>query len=161
MTLEHGMDSSRIRQVASGIDIEAGRLGDILGRGNASAGLLRDNWGGDDSQQLLIRWQREAARSLGAATELLRGAAKELRQQAQDQDEGSGVGGGGTGGPGGPGPGPGSQRPISGPSAGTTGATASGPTALRADTTSSIAAPTPSGCGPTAMSRAPCTTTTL
>ncbi|MDN5716116.1 MAG: WXG100 family type VII secretion target [Janibacter sp.] len=114
MTLEHGMDSSRIRQVASGIDIEAGRLGDILGRGNASAGLLRDNWGGDDSQQLLIRWQREAARSLGAATELLRGAAKELRQQAQDQDEGSGVGGGGTGGPGGPGPGPGSQRPISG-----------------------------------------------
>lgn len=114
MTLEQGMDSSRIRQVASGIDIEAGRLGDILGRGNASAGLLRDNWGGDDSQQLLIRWNREATRSLGAATELLRGAAKELRQQADDQDEGSGVGGGGGPGTGGPGTGPGSQRPISG-----------------------------------------------
>ncbi|WP_157075012.1 hypothetical protein [Janibacter limosus] len=115
MTLEQGMDSSRIRQVASGIDIEAGRLGDILGRGNASAGLLRDNWGGDDSQQLLIRWQREATRSLGAATELLRGAAKELRQQAADQDEGSGVGGGGGGrGDGGPGRGRDPQQPSTG-----------------------------------------------
>lgn len=119
MTLEQGMDSSRIRQVASGIDTEAGRLGEILGAGNASAGLLQSNWGGDDAQQLLVRWQREASRSLGAASEMLRGAAKELHRQADDQDEGSGVGGGGGrdggGGDGGPGRGKDPGTPLTGP----------------------------------------------
>lgn len=104
MTVQEGMDSARIRQIAGQLEGEVNRLGDILGKGNSSASVLQSNWGGDDGQALLVRWRDEAAKQIGAASESLRGAAKQLTQQAEQQDQASGEGGGG--GPGGPGGGP-------------------------------------------------------
>lgn len=109
MTVQQGMDSARVREIASRLDIEVTRLGEVLGKGNTSAGILAANWGGDDGQDLLVRWRTEAARQIDAATVTLRAASTRLRQQAEEQDTASGEtsggspGTGGDGGPGGPG----------------------------------------------------------
>lgn len=105
MSVQQGMDSARIRQIAGQIEGEVGRLVDVLGKGNASAGVLHNNWGGDDGQALLVRWRDDAAKQIGGATEMLRSASKELGRQAEDQDQTSGEGGGGPGGGGGRGSG--------------------------------------------------------
>lgn len=104
MTVRQGMDSARVRQVAGDLETQVNKLNDILTRGRASADVLQANWSGDDGQQLLVRWRTDAAKQLGAAGEMLRDRARELRRQADDQDGTSGEGGGsGPGGPGGPG----------------------------------------------------------
>lgn len=105
MTVQQGMDSARVRQVAGDLETQVNKINDILASGRASADVLQANWGGDDGQQLLVRWRTDAAKQLGAAGEMLRDRARELRRQADDQDSSSGEGGGGSGngGPGGPG----------------------------------------------------------
>ncbi|EKA59908.1 hypothetical protein B277_15659 [Janibacter hoylei PVAS-1] len=97
MTVREGMDSSRVREVASGLDTQVHRLGEILVRGNASAAVLGDNWGGEDGQELLRQWRDDAGKQVGAASEMLRSISSELRRQADDQDRGSGGQGSGGG----------------------------------------------------------------
>lgn len=112
MTVQQGMDSARIRQISGQLDHEVTKLGDLLGRGNVSAGVLEDNWSGDDGQKLLVRWRTDALKQVGAASEMLSKASEQLQRQADQQDDVSGQSGGGPGGlPGGPGPG----GPGSGP----------------------------------------------
>lgn len=112
MTVQQGMDSSRVREIAGRLDLEVTRLDEVLAKGNTSAGLLAANWSGDDGQELLVRWRREAAKQIELATVTLRATSIRLRQQAADQDSASGeTSGGGPGpdGPGGPG-GPGQEE---------------------------------------------------
>ncbi|MGO1166035.1 MAG: hypothetical protein ACTMHL_05395 [Janibacter sp.] len=102
MTVQQGMDSARIRQISGQLDAEVTRLGDVLAKGNASAGVLEGNWGGDDGQELLVRWRSDALKQITSATELLRSASKQLQREADQQDEASGESGGGSPGPVGP-----------------------------------------------------------
>lgn len=104
MSLDQGMDPGRVRQIASGLDSEIIRLGEIVAAGTTSADVLVSNWDGPDGQELIVRWRSQAAKQIGAATELLRETARELRRQADQQDaasNGTGPGGGGGGGHGG------------------------------------------------------------
>lgn len=105
MTVQQGMDSARVRQVRDQLYREADRLGDLLARGDASAGVLQDNWGGEDGQQLLARWRGDAARRVGAALAMVSTAAEDLGRQADEQDAASGEPG--SAGPTGPGAPPG------------------------------------------------------
>ena len=98
MSVQHGMDSGRVRQIAGQLRGEVQALTNVLGEGNASAERLREHWLGDDGQELVVRWTSDAAKQIGAATETLRALATGLERQAEDQDEASGAGG--SGGPG-------------------------------------------------------------
>ena len=73
MTVREGMDSSRVREVASGLDTQVHRLGEILVRGNASAAVLGDNWGGEDGQERVTPCEcgADRARSCGDAARRL------------------------------------------------------------------------------------------
>lgn len=116
MTVQQGMDSARIREISGRLDAEVTRLGELLGRGSASAGVLEDSWSGDDGQHLLVRWRSEAMKQIGSASEMLRSASRDLQRQADQQDDTSGQPRGGPSGPGGGGPGgPGGPSGPSGP----------------------------------------------
>lgn len=110
MTVQQGMDSARIREIAGGLRAESTRIGDVQGRGTASAGVLRGAWEGDDAGVLLDRWDSEAVTRLTEAAQLLSAAADDLGRQADDQDEASGEAGGGRGTGGGTLPGGGLPR---------------------------------------------------
>ena len=94
MSVQHGMDSGRVRQIAGQLRGEVQALTNVLGEGNASAERLREHWLGDDGQELVVRWTSDAAKQIGAATETLRALATGLERQAEDQDEASGTGDG-------------------------------------------------------------------
>ncbi|WP_435201447.1 hypothetical protein [Janibacter sp. GS2] len=110
MTVQQGMDSTRIREISDQLDAEVHKLGDVLATGSASAGVLEGNWGGDDGQALLVRWRSDALRQLTSASEMLRSTSAQLQRQADQQDDASGESRTGAGGapvgpvgPGGPG----------------------------------------------------------
>lgn len=106
MTVQQGMDSTRIREISDQLDAQVHTLADVLATGSASAAVLEGNWGGDDGQALLVRWRSDVLRQLTSASEMLRSTSAQLQREADQQDDASGEsgagGGGGPGGPGGP-----------------------------------------------------------
>ena len=44
MSVQHGMDSGRVRQIAGQLRGEVQALTNVLGEGNASAERLREHW---------------------------------------------------------------------------------------------------------------------
>ncbi|MFJ6134117.1 WXG100 family type VII secretion target [Janibacter terrae] len=102
MAVQQGMDTARIRQIASRLETQADKLADIVARGGTSANVLSANWAGADVRRMLTTWQDEASRQLTAASDTVRQASRALVRNADDQDDTSDVVGGGSGGPGGP-----------------------------------------------------------
>jgi len=87
--LTDGMDTGRIREVAGQLTTQAGKVGEVSQNGTQQAGVLAENWLGQDSQQFGEQWQ-SAAKALQAAQDSLQAYSKKAIQQAEQQDEASG-----------------------------------------------------------------------
>lgn len=137
MTVQQGMDTVRIREIAGQVRTQGTQVTEVESRGTASAGVLRETWRGADAQRLLETWGGTAVPQLRSAAEMLTSLAAELTRQAEQQDTTSSTSGGGAAnGPGaGPGTGPGSG-PGSGPGAGPGSGPGSGPGTASAPATS-------------------------
>ena len=126
MTVQQGMDSARVREIAGQLRTGSRRISDVQGKGTASARVLRGSWEGEDATTLLDSWEDDAVTRLAQAAERLMTAAEDLGRQADQQDQASDATGGGhsqgsgvptappgPGAPGGPG-GRGRQTPLEG-----------------------------------------------
>ncbi|CAM4208002.1 WXG100 family type VII secretion target [Janibacter anophelis] len=91
MALNEGMDTDKVRDVASQLTTQSGKIGEVVQNGTSQAGTLAENWLGTDSEQFADAWQN-AAKALQSAQDSLDAYAKAAVQQADDQDRGSGKG---------------------------------------------------------------------
>lgn len=126
MTVQQGMDSARVREIAGQLRTGSRRISDVQGKGTASARVLRGSWEGEDATTLLDSWEDDAVTRLAQAAERLMTAAEDLGRQADQQDQASDATGGGHSqgsgvptappGPGAPGGpfGGGRQKPLEG-----------------------------------------------
>ena len=55
--LTDGMDIARVREVASQLKTEAGRIDEVNQNGTTQVGTLGENWLGNDSEQFASSWQ--------------------------------------------------------------------------------------------------------
>lgn len=107
MSVQQGMDTARIREIADQLRAQRTRIDDVQQRGTTSMNVLHEAWKGPDLDDFSHRWDGDAVKRLMTASTQIGAAADLMVRQAEQQDETSGEGGGGTGGPGGPGGGPG------------------------------------------------------
>ena len=84
MTLTHGTDAERLREVASRLDDEAARVARVHADGTTRLGLLTAAWQGSDLDDFRQEW-RLAERALGDCTTRLTTVARALRAQADEQ----------------------------------------------------------------------------
>ncbi|MGN7247501.1 hypothetical protein ACTHQ1_07205 [Janibacter anophelis] len=90
--LSDAMDTAKIRDVASQLTTQSGKIGEVVQNGTSQAGTLAENWLGNDSEQFADAWQN-AAKALQSAQDSLDAYAKAAIQQADQQDKASGQGG--------------------------------------------------------------------
>lgn len=103
MTVSHGMDPARVRQIGDQLRLEARRAGDIADEGAACLGTLQGAWEGPDLESFAESWA-SARPSLESASTRLSTFADQLTEQVDSQEttsESGGAGGGGAGGGGG------------------------------------------------------------
>lgn len=120
MTVSHGMDPVRVRQIGEQLRIEARRAHEVAGQGTAGVATLEGAWEGPDLESFSQGWT-SARPTLDAASTRLSTFADQLLEQADSQEsasEAGGAGGGGAGG--GPGGGGGTGGSGSGGSPGGT-----------------------------------------
>lgn len=103
MTLTHGTDAERLREVASRLDGEAARVARVTADGTTRLGLLTAAWQGSDLDDFRQEW-RLAERALGDCSTRLTTVARALRAQADEQVAASGGSGGAPATPSTPGP---------------------------------------------------------
>ncbi|MGO1166286.1 MAG: WXG100 family type VII secretion target [Janibacter sp.] len=118
MTVSHGMDLARVRQISGQLRAEARRAGEIADQGSACVATLEGAWEGADLESFSASWM-SARPTLEAASTRLSAFADQLLEQADSQETaseaGSGAGGGGVGGGAGSGSGGGSGGSGGGP----------------------------------------------
>ncbi|HIZ96996.1 MAG TPA: WXG100 family type VII secretion target [Candidatus Janibacter merdipullorum] len=85
--LTDGMDIARVREVASQLKTEAGRIDEVNQNGTTQVGTLGENWLGNDSEQFASSWQ-DASKALQNASASLQTYSAEAEKQA-DQQEGA------------------------------------------------------------------------
>ena len=101
MSVQEGMDTARVQEIAGRVGTESERLSQIQQDGTAMMTVLAQSWAGPDLGHFHDSWMSSAPH-LEAMAATLRAVAKELQEQAQQQIDGSdgsltgGVGGGST-----------------------------------------------------------------
>lgn len=114
MTVTHGMDPARVRQIGDQLRVEAGRAQEVAATGTAGMSILQGAWEGPDLESFAESWH-DARPSLEAASKSLTTFAGQLIEQVESQETTSESGGGGSGGGGSTGGGGGGQGTGKGP----------------------------------------------
>lgn len=117
MTLTHGADADRLRDIAAQLDDQSTRMTRVGTEASARLVVLRGAWEGPDLEDFDREW-RVAQRQVEECAARLGAAARHLTAQADEQGETSAQLGGGAGGPAGPptSPGPSAPGPQAPPS---------------------------------------------
>ncbi|HIZ99223.1 MAG TPA: hypothetical protein H9805_11680 [Candidatus Janibacter merdipullorum] len=97
MTVTHGMDPARVRQIGDQLRVEAGRAQEVAATGTAGMSILQGAWEGPDVESFAESWH-DARPSLEAASKSLTTFAGQLIEQVESQETTSESGGGGSGG---------------------------------------------------------------
>ncbi|WP_252976151.1 hypothetical protein, partial [Janibacter melonis] len=120
MSVQQGMDTARIREIAEQLRSQREKIEGVRQSGSTSAKVLRDSWAGADLSGFTERWDGPVVKQLMDAATQIGAAADLMVQQATDQDDTSSLGGGSGSGPGAGGPGAGSA--VGGAAVGARGA---------------------------------------
>lgn len=96
MSLSHGAETARLRQIGQALTQQAEALGDVAPHGAGLLDLLMDSWAGPDVEAFASEWQHVGSVT-GAAADRLKFFARQATSQADEQDDASG--GAVTGGP--------------------------------------------------------------
>lgn len=107
MSVTHGADAPRLREVAQEISGSGHRLDDVLTSGRSMTQILAEAWSGDDMERFVGDAWPGAEQRLVEAGQLLQAMSDAARRNADDQESAS-EGGGAPSGGGAPGAGRGS-----------------------------------------------------
>ncbi|MHA7126142.1 C2 family cysteine protease [Janibacter indicus] len=88
MTVSEGMDTGRVREIATRLRDQGERLVDVSARGRTSLGVIEEAWSGADFLTFSNGWSG-AEQATQAAADRVRDFAQLLDRQAADQDAGS------------------------------------------------------------------------
>lgn len=98
MSVQQGMDTARIREIADQLRAQRAKIDDVRQTGTASMGVLKGAWEGADLESFGQQWDGDAVRRLTEASTQIGAAADLMVKQAEQQEDTSTTG---TAGPGG------------------------------------------------------------
>lgn len=88
----NGLDVDEVRQLATGLNLQAGRIGDVLARVDRLVQDMGSSWCGTDAERFRDWWVHEHAPALRHAREAVERLSESASKNAEEQEGASSVG---------------------------------------------------------------------